>query len=211
MSDTLNAWFAEYGSSPDVEIEVRLRHDDLDDMFDGVLKALTKASRSAPKVWKRKYTRTVNVSYPSRIRKEYPVDAPADVRYITKTRMAKPFDLNFMYKGQEFSVRFALCRELPSPPPHAGAHPEKFRVKMRTSFVYKDEFAYELTRVASSSDSVERALDFVSDAAGEVELEWCGQALVKPHRYTSQLLTQKLVAKAGDLVKLAHGSLAGAK
>jgi hypothetical protein len=200
MTDTLEQWFSQYGQNAKFEIECRIK-DVGEAGFERVLRTL-KSSTS----WSN-HPVTPHLSL--------------DMVHATKVRQTQAFDANgrpsgpptFLRKVKQdevkvetlsgHAVRFQVSSETETsaaPPPI-----DLYRHKERHTFVHKNLFKFELTRVMQGPTS-QAALQ--APKTFEVELEFCGQE--RPEAGQARYLADSMCMKVSDLlVELTRGASSG--
>jgi len=189
--DALISWFTQYGSNPQMEIEFRVQ-DVGEAGFERLLQSLLSnkgwSNRPVPIV-------TLDKMHATGVRETIEMEQgrPNPKKPIIFLRKEKGHSVPWTTPSG-INVKFAVAMET-----ECSADPSKvdnYRHKMRYTFVHKNLFKFELTKVKQGSTS-ESAM--MADTSFEVELEFCGQneaAVGRP-----EYLSDSMLMKAADLVQ----------
>ena len=225
--DTLEAWFASYGSDSQLEIESRIRGGVSEGVYRYVLRKFLEANCWESDV-KEEETLDVSFAGAARIRGTYWMSSSAGrggdggggggggvgvlshgavPRYLRKEKEEDPCDFEHVDKatGLTLPIRMSCSSEVQLDWIRAGGHEvQHVRYKRRHSFNRKNEFQYDLTEVRSGGTMEEartsRSVEY------EIELEWIGQNSVKAGKYDSlggaKHLAEKYLLKVADMCML---------
>ena len=201
LYETLTAWFAQYGQNPVFEVECRIK-DVGAAAFERVLQTLL-----SNKSWSNcpiKPHLSLDMVHASKVRETQAFD-------ISSGRPSGP--TTFLRKVRQseckvdtpsgHAVRFQVSSETETsaaPPPI-----DTYRHKERYTFVHKNLFKFELTRVKQgpTDEAARRA-----DTTFEIELEFCGHD--RPEASQAEYLADSMCMKVSDLlVQLTRGASTG--
>ena len=192
VRETLLSWFSEYGTNPHFEIECRVK-DVGAAGFERVLSALKShkhwAKPPMPEL-------SLDMMHATGVRQSivYSASGPGPATFMRKQ---KGSDLT-VSTPSGYDVRFQVATEQECAADQSPVH--TYRHKERFSFVHKDIFRFDLTRVKQgTTDQAARQ----NETTYEVELEYCGHQTA--HSAQTDYLADSLCMKVADLLQqLSH-------
>ena len=189
--DALISWFKQYGAKPEMEIEFRVQEVG-EAGFEQLLSSL-QSNRGWSNVPKPSVT--LDRMHATGVRETIEMGPngqplPKPAQYMRKV---KGHDVPWTTPSG-VPVKFAVASERESSADPSPVH--LYRHKQRYSFVHKNLFKFELTRVKQgpTNESASRA-----ETQFEVELEFCGQGEVGKG-VSPEYLADSMLMKAADLV-----------
>lgn len=192
----LEQWFEKYGSNAIMEIEMRVQEVG-GGGFDRLLNALQSSrawSSAAPPYC------SLDVVHATKIRETHDQTPGVAQRPPSYMRKQKGEDIK-VPTASGFDVRFQVSSETETSADSSPA--ELFRHKQRYTFVHKNMFKFELTRVKQGPT---REASLRADTTYEVEIEFCGQENADAQRRGPAYLADSLLMKAADVLQhLASG------
>ena len=197
VREALLAWFGQYGNNSLFEIEMRVQEVGAGG-FERLLTALQShkgwASAEPPAL-------SLDIMHATGVRETRDM-TPGVSKPAVYLRKQKGNDLK-VSTPSGYDVRFQVSSEAEASADASPAH--LFRHKQRYTFVHKNLFKFELTRVKQGPTS-DAALS--ADTTHEVEIEFCGQANAEAHG--PPYLADSMLMKAADVLHhLASGGAAG--
>ena len=194
VRETLQSWFTQYGANDLFEIECRVQ-DVGEAGFERLLQSLASHSgwSNAPIT----PVLTLDVQHASGVRETRPTGGGGGaITFLRKQKgpeITVPTELGYSVKFQVSSET-----ETSSDPSPAIV----FRHKQRYTFVHKNLFKFELTRVKQGTTN---ASAMQAETTFEVELEFCGQQSAAAAR--TDYLADSMLMKAADLLhQLSHAA-----
>lgn len=200
MTDTLEQWFSRYGQTEKFEIECRIK-DVGEAGFERVLRTLQSSTAWSNHPVQRQVS--LDMVHATKVRQTLTFDssgrpsgAPTFLRKVKQEEVKVE-----THSGH--AVRFQVSSETETsaaPPPI-----DLYRHKERHTFVHKNLFKYELTRVKQGP--TKQAAD-LAPLTFEIELEFCGQE--RPEAGQARYLADSMCMKVSDLlVELTRGASGG--
>ena len=189
-------WFELFGQDADMEIECRVK-DVREVGFERVLASLhsNRSWSARPSV-----ADTCDLMHATGVRETR--DRSRRVEFLRKEK-----DSRYVFLEQtpaEHDVRFQVSKETPETNDTSEVHNVRF--KQRTTFVHKNLFKFELTRVRQGPTE---AVAMKAPVEYEVEIEYCGHA--QPAAADAEYLADSLLMKASDLLHQLSGRSAAAR
>jgi len=186
-------WFEKYSRNPGVEIEARIKNVNRAG-WEAVFKKL-----SSNKAWSNtpaeRYTR--DLIHSSGVRETVEVSTRSR-SFMRKNRIVDPFDVQL---SPSHTVRFAVASEDQCSEDDTPVH--TWREKKRTTFVHKELFSFELTRVKQGGSAHEAQY---GPEQFEIELEFCGQ---RGSVHKKEYLAESMIMKVKDILRQLEEVAAG--
>lgn len=161
--------------------------------FQSIHSIFTYENPTKPKVWSSVEPKSHFASffYKGNIRGRYTAKTPPDI--VQKTTVA---NIDIGATDRHYDLRVSLKEEIPLKSHIVTQVPEHVRLHQRWSFVYKDAFRYDLTKVASGQNKESACL---SPPVFEVELELLrNQTFLNSN--SSEQLAYHIIQKLIDLL-----------